>query len=405
MPDPIIPAHAAGSGDKVISRAEFRDRYLFEHDLPGRYWEASEDEKGRILDAAVAATNYHRKSLIRLFGDMRRGVQRRSGSGRPPIYSQDARSVVADLWDEMGHPSERKLKGSVRPWAEAMVRHGELEVSGEVLDELSRMSASTMRRAILTLRPARKRQPKRARPQSEVQAATPLRTWPEWRDATPGEVQIDTVFHAGGQGGGGHLYSVTVIEPFSGWIAARAIASLSATNVVRAIDDLRRKSPAPWVSIHTDNGAEFMNRSLRRWAGAHDIEHTRGRPGKSNDQAHIEHANQRFVRALVGDHRYEGAKALEVIDAIYDVGADLENFFMANVRMIEKVPSKTGRRAPTRRYDKAQTAFVRLCRSGAIETHTLRGLEARFTSLNPVALSGEHERLLDRLWGLARYSR
>ena len=404
MPDSMIP-RSNDDSEEPISRHQFVLRYFEEHDLPNRYWRATKREKQRMLDAAVEATRYHRKALIRLLKRLRDGLGRIATRPGRPRYSEAARAALVELWELMGCPSERKLKGSLPVWTAAMQRCGTLHIADEVVAELHQMSSATMGRIIRERPSARKRYSKRAQPRNHVQAATPLRAWDEWENTVPGEVQVDTVFHAGGQGGGGHLYSVTVTEPFSGWSVARAILSLSARDVVPALDRLFRQSPVPWVSIHTDNGAEFLNRSFPRWAKSHGIEHTRGRPGKSDDQAYIENANRMFSRALVGDLRYEGREAMDLINETYEVGANLTNFFMANTRLTEKVPKQNGRRGFTLRYDAARTPYARLCEAGVLDADKLRGLDARFASMNPVELMAERELLRDRLWELGRHTR
>ena len=226
--------------------------------------------------------------------------------------------------------------------------------------------------------------------------------WTEWRDAQPGEVQIDTVFHAGGIGGEGHLYTLSVIDPYSGWTDAQAIDSLTQKHVMPALDQLRRRSPFRWAAIHTDNGAEFLNRSIVNWCNTHEINRTRGRPAKSGDQALIENANRRFIRHLVGDVRYAGAVARDALNALYAVARDLVNFFTATTRLVEK--KRTGRRV-TRRYDEPRTPYRRLQESGRLERNDGQALKTRFTRMNPAALQREREELRDRVWDARRRSK
>ncbi len=114
-------------------------------------------------------------------------------------------------------------------------------------------------------------------------------------------MQLDTVFHVGGTGGGGHLYTLSVIDLYSGWLDAEAIDSLAQRHAMRALDQLRRRSASRWTSIHTDNGAEFLNHGVEHWCRTHEITRTRGRPSKSSDQARIENANRIFVRSMAGE--------------------------------------------------------------------------------------------------------
>ena len=398
MSDSIIPAPLPDDDDCLISRAEYVARYLADHDLPGRYWKARKLERSVILDEAVIALCYHRKSLIRLFVRLRQGAgHAATRPGRTSVYSDAAKATLADLWDLMDRPSERKLKGSLPEWIDAMQRAGELDLSDSVTNELLCMSSATMGRIVRELRRPRSSVPRRARPHSRVQAGTPLRTWGEWKGVKPGEVQVDTVFHAGGIGGEGHLYTLAVIDPYSGWTDAQAIDSLTQKEVMPALDQLRRRAPFVWAAIHTDNGSEFLNRSMVNWCNTHEIGRTRGRPAKSGDQALIENANRRFIRYLAGDVRYEGAAARDALNELYAVARELVNFFTATTRLVEK--KRSGRNV-TRRYDEPRTPYRRLLESERLEQNPQRTLKAQFMKANPAALAREREKLRDRVWEL-----
>ena len=162
------------------------------------------------------------------------------------------------------------------------------------------------------------------------------------------------MFHAGGIGGEGHLYTLAVIDPYSGWTDAQAIDTLAQKDVMLALDQLRRRTPVRWTAIHTDNGSEFLNRSMVNWCNTHEIARTRGRPAKSGDQALVENANRRFVRYLVGDVRYEGAAARDALNELYSAARGLVNFFTATTRLTEK---KRAGRSVTRRYDEPRHAL------------------------------------------------
>ena len=166
-----------------------------------------------------------------------------------------------------------------------------------------------------------------------------------------------------------------------------------------ALDQLRRRAPFRWAAIHTDNGSEFLNRSMVNWCNTHEIARTRGRPAKSGDQALVENANRRFVRHLVGDVRYEGAAARDALNELYAVARDLVNFFTATTRLVEK---KRAGRSVTRRYDEPRTPYRRLRESDLLEQTAEQGLEMRRKRMNPAALMREREKLRDRLWELRR---
>ena len=239
-------------------------------------------------------------------------------------------------------------------------------------------------------------------PQSKFQRCTPLRTWRDWQDVRPGEFQIDSVAHAGGRGGGGHLWTVTAIDVYSGYTDAEAIDGITQEQVRAALTRMRDRSPFPWSSVHSDNGSEFLNGVVVGWCGEHNIQQTRGRPGKSNDQAYAENANKTFVRGLVGDRRYDGPRQRDALNALYAVRRSLNNFFEARQRLTGK---RYNGRGHTRTYDIAKMPDQRLLESGCMEQPARRALEQMLSELELEELLSRKERLLERLWSLASRTR
>ena len=235
MPDDIIPdggqhdgrrpgpnRDAAGSCTGDITKEQYIRKYMEEHKLPGAYLEATKAGKTEILDRAVQALGVHRKSMIRRLNRGSDATPRGNRTGRPRLYSDAVRNALIDIWRTLDEPAERQLVGSLPPWIEAGERFEELQLSPEVVAELLEMSSATAGRIVRDARPRRRSGERRSRPHSQVQADTPLRTWREWSDVKPGEVQVDSVWHAGGAGGGTHLYTLAVIDPATGWTVARS---------------------------------------------------------------------------------------------------------------------------------------------------------------------------------------
>ena len=119
----IIPEPYSDDSGRSIPRSEYVARYLVGHDLPRRYWNATKSERTQILNSAIDALGYHRKSLIRLFTRLQRGaVKIAKRAGRSPTYSDATKQALAGLWELMDRPSERKFRGSLPGWLDAMRR-------------------------------------------------------------------------------------------------------------------------------------------------------------------------------------------------------------------------------------------------------------------------------------------
>jgi hypothetical protein len=74
------------------------------------------------------------------------------------------------------------------------------------------------------------------------------------------------------------------------------------------------------VGIDSDNGSEFIKSELYRYSLDKKITFTQSRPGNKNDAAHVEQKNWSRVRELVGYHRYDTPRELELLNRIWDLG-------------------------------------------------------------------------------------
>jgi hypothetical protein len=154
----------------------------------------------------------------------------------------------------------------------------------------------------------------------------------------------------------------------------------------------------PLVGLDSDNGSEFINRSLRDYCRRHGVTFTRSRPWKKNDSAHVEQKNGAVVRKLVGYDRFTSRAAYAQLTRVYRLARLHVNFFQP----VEKLLTKTRQGARTHRvYDRALTPYQRLRAAGALSAESRRELETLYQSLNPLQLHRALERELDRLWTLA----
>lgn len=161
---------------------------------------------------------------------------------------------------------------------------------------------------------------------------------------------------------------------------------------------IRQLLPMPLLSLHTDNGGEFLNHILIPWCRDEHITFTRGRPHRKNDQAYVEQKNWSVLRRVIGYDRYCTRAAFLALEAVHQLLRPYVNFFQPLRKLISK--ERHGARV-LKRYDRAQTPYRRLLASGVLTPENRAALDDEYLRLNPLQLRTDLEARLDALWKLA----
>ena len=154
----------------------------------------------------------------------------------------------------------------------------------------------------------------------------------------------------------------------------------------------------PLLGIDSDNGSEFINKSLYDYCQKTHVTFTRSRPWKKNDSAHVEQKNGAVVRHLIGYDRFASKAAYAHLSRVYRLARLHVNFFQPVQKLVSK--HRDGARLH-RVFDRAQTPYQRLVASGVLMATARTELETLYQSLNPLQLRRDLEAALDRLWALA----
>jgi transposase InsO family protein len=182
------------------------------------------------------------------------------------------------------------------------------------------------------------------------------------------------------------------------WVETRAVMGKSQHFVQEALEHMRQQLPFRLHGIDSDNGSEFINHHLRGYCTKQDIQFTRGRPYKKDDNAHIEQKNWTHVRKLLGYLRYDSDPALTAMNALYEDLRLLQNLFLPSVKLIEK--KRVGARI-RRRYDAPRTPLERVEACADIDGEQVRALHQRRARLDPIALAARIDQQLTQVYRLA----
>jgi hypothetical protein len=374
-------------GDAIMG-GDSKQEYLAA--IQPRYWEASKEEKGLILKEFCAVCKYHRKHAIRLLNQRKRGPTKRPG--RKPVYhSAEFLGALKRIWLATDQICSKKLVAAIPLWLPFYEgTYGKLSV--KTTDQLLSISAASIDRVLAKTR-ARTRLKGRCatKPGSLLRNQIPIRTH-NWDISQPGFMEADTVAHCGNSLAGDFIWSLTLTDIHTGWTEARATWNNGATGVIEQIKNIQANLPFELKGFDCDNGGEFINYHLLRYFTEHkpQIDFTRSRPYKKNDNAHVEQKNWSFVRHLLGYDRLENPKLVKLINSLYTKQWSLLlNHFLPTFKLLEKkrINSKY-----YKKYDTPVTPLQRLMESEHVSQEEKDTLRKQHQSLDPFLLKRQIER-------------
>lgn len=362
-----------------------------------RYRAAPRAEKGRILDEFCQVTGYHRKSALRRLNGRPSQVAGARRRGRPTVYGPAVASALREIWTAAGYPWSLRLRALMPLWLSWARRR--LRLSAPVCAQLQAISPRQIDRVLHSAkRTLKTRRYGRTKPGTLLKHHIPLKT-DRWDVAVPGFTELDLVAHNGSRSDGEFAHSLNVTDVHTTWNETRAVLGRGEVAVQEALEAIRQALPFRLRGIDSDNGSEFINDHLYRYCQALEIQFTRGRPYKKDDNAHIEQKNWTHVRKVVGYLRYDRPAAVAALNDLYQHELRLfQNLFLPSVKLVRK--ERVGARV-RRRYDAPRTPLDRVQACPDADRAAVARFLALRDRLDPFALSAAIDRKLARLEDLA----
>lgn len=372
--------------------------------IQGRYRRAARPGKSALLDEAEQVTRLSRKSLIRLLnGDLKRKERKRQ---RGRTYGIDVQRALMILSESTDHICAERLQPTLVWLAEHLAKHGELQVTPKLLDQLGQISVSTVRRILKRTQQDRPRLPRpRPKPRNAVARQIPMKRI-SWDEREPGHFEVDLVHHTESTAEGHYVHSLQMIDVATGWSERVATLGRSYLVIRDGFERILDRLPFPVHEIHTDNGSEFLNDHLKRFweqeVGAVTL--TRGRPHHKNDQRFVEQKNSTLIRQFFGDERLDTVAHTVLLNVLYEKMGLFYNFFQPVMRLAEKrvVDQQNGNQRQQRRHDQACTAYERLCQTGMLPVEKRPVLDTLREQTNPRQLRQEIHQMLDTILNLPK---
>ncbi|MCV7274609.1 MULTISPECIES: integrase catalytic domain-containing protein [Mycobacteriaceae] len=391
----------------MASRAEVTARYA------KAYVRASKKDRGRILDQVVEVTGWSRDNARRRLTvaarrppGAGRSVAKRPRKPRSPKYSYDTRKVLQKVWAASGGQCGKYLAASMALQLDGLERHGELvfgrdRYSPTVREELLAMSAASIDRYLAPVKAKDQIKGKSTtKPSPLLRSSVKIRKATDEIEAAPGFFEGDTVAHCGPTLKGEFARTLNLTDVHTGWTFTRTVRNNAHTHILAALKAGVHEIPYEVTGLDFDNGTEFLNKAVIKWAGQMEIFFTRSRPYKKNDQATIESKNNHLVRKYGFYYRYDTDEERAVLNRLWPLVNDRLNYLTPTIKPIGYASSGDGRRR--RLYDQPKTPLDRLLAAGVLSPAQESELLTYRDSLNPAAMGRQIADLQNRLLQLAK---
>ena len=370
------------TGNKIGRQLSLATRRELIKAIADRYRAATRIEKKKILDEFIEVTRFHRKHAIRALRKVCDGpIQEESERAR--LYDEAANQALTILWEAADRICGKRLKAIIPTLVDAMERHGHLVLDAHVRQKVLKMSAATIDRRLKPAREAGRQKRRRSHINTPLRKSIAVRTFNDWNDPPPGFFEMDMVAHCGKSVAGCHAHSLVLTDIASGWTEAAAMIVREQTLITETVEEIRVNLPFPMLGLDVDNDSAFINETVLDYCKDHNLELTRSRAYKKNDQAWIEQKNGAVVRRLVGYGRLEGAIDTAALARLHAVGRLYVNFFQPSFKLKSK--TRTGAKV-SKKYHSPATPHERLLADKRVTNECKERLRQTFSILDPVHL-------------------
>lgn len=369
----------------------------------GGYHLQSKKEKSRILTEYCRVTDAHRGAVSRKIRSgayihtLRHETGQQPKRTRASRYTREVTAYLIQLWEIFDRPCGQRLAPMLRTELDRLRRFGEVTISDDLAGALTAMAPRTMDAKLKVHKEKeRLRRVYAVKRHPILYQKIPVKLSSDQGRGIGATIQVDLVEHCGQSADGTFLYTLSVTDIGSGWWEGEPVMGKSAWSIEKGMGRIQYRFPFSWEEIHSDNGSEFINETVWRFARRQRLEFSRSRPYAKNDNCFVEQQNGTHVRRIVGYHRYDTQAEQEVLRMLYrNELRQYKNFFQPIMPLVSK--ERIGGHIK-RRYGTPKTPYQRILEDSAMSAETKERLRTTYASLNPAALKRAIEAHQDALY-------
>lgn len=364
------------------------------------YLKANKEQKSLLLNHVCFVTKMHRKASIRKFRALQlRDPYKQEKRGRSEYYTPDVTVALKQIWEIGNEVCGELLYPMIGEYIDTLIRDKMWKHGDDATSKLRVMKLATVKRRVGDFLKVRGRRSgiSATRP-SHLKHIIPIFNGP-WKGLPPGNGQIDTVIHKDTLLGDA-VYTLNYTDSATCLDIPRAQWNKGQEATIESMKEIKKRLPFPWLMAHPDTGGEFINYQAKSWFEENDIEFTRSRPGRKNDNMYVEERNGHVIRKMVGYVNLDCREVVEPLNAYYEVMTPYFLHFVAVRRMLGKEKDKSKYK---RIYEKIpKTPYQRILEHKDVSEEIKERLWQEHAKLNPLILKKEMEKRLKKVYDIQR---
>ena len=176
----------------------------------------------------------------------------------------------------------------------------------------------------------------------------------------PGHLRVDSV-HQGDWEGAKGVFHINAVDEVTQWQVVGCAEAISERFLIPVLEAMLHQFPFRIQGFHSDNGSEYVNRTVAKLLNKLLIEFTRSRPNRSQDNGLVEGKNGAVIRKHIGYGHIPGKHA-ERVQKFYTAHFNPHLNFHRPCGFATVVEGKRGKLRKVYRLKDYDTPFERLKR-------------------------------------------
>jgi len=271
------------------------DRYRLVEQILKRfaYPRLKRSDKGAVINFLIKLSGYSRQQLTRMIqryrqkGQLKR--QQKTLNGFKVIYTREDMRLLAELDQRHDTPNGLMVKKLCE-----RAYHNFRDMAYERLSQISVSHIYNLRQTS----GYKKYRCYYEKTKSRKGVLIGERRKPQ-ANGKPGYIRIDTV-HQGDLDGRKGVYHINAVDEITQFEVVVSVEKISEHYLIPALEILLAEFPFKIINFHSDNGSEYVNKTVAKLLRKLLIEFTKSRPRHSNDNALAEGKNAAIVRKIYG---------------------------------------------------------------------------------------------------------